>query len=244
MASESITQPQPQPKLVDLYNTIEDKFKSTAFGPDKWYILLLASIVGGGQPLTAKDLYLHLISQKDCQDPPSRQRLIRRLRETLVKSIAIVGVPKPIEAILSINAVEQAQDKDHTFTREHWKSGPENIQNGYDWMGKVYSRNLEAQRAIFKDHLDFRWLSDEITYGLYLSDRQVLDDIETELVVLGGIMIQNLPSETWWHIRGSRRVGMSKADVQVVWDCIQLVATFCGLKLDRVPTVGEVESDV
>ena len=37
------------------------------------------------------------------------------------------------------------------------------------------------------------WLSTEITYGLYLSDHSILDAVDTELVVLGGIMMQNLP---------------------------------------------------
>lgn len=64
------------------------------------------------------------------------------------------------------------------------------------------------------------WISRNITYGLYLSDRTVLNDIETELVVLSGIMIQNLPRETRWHIRGSRRIGIEKADLEAVCECV------------------------
>jgi hypothetical protein len=51
------------------------------------------------------------------------------------------------------------------------------------------------------------WLSVEITYGLYLSDHSILDAVDTELVVLGGIMMQDLPRETGWHLRGTRRIG-------------------------------------
>jgi hypothetical protein len=64
------------------------------------------------------------------------------------------------------------------------------------------------------------WISSEITYGLYLSDHSILNGIETELVVLSGIMIQNLKSETAWHLRGSRRVGMSMEDVEMVQQCV------------------------
>ncbi|KAE8164093.1 hypothetical protein BDV40DRAFT_287233 [Aspergillus tamarii] len=32
------------------------------------------------------------------------------------------------------------------------------------------------------------------------------------------IMIQNLRKETHWHIRGMRRIGVSKEDTQVLWD--------------------------
>ena len=66
------------------------------------------------------------------------------------------------------------------------------------------------------------WISRNITYGLYLSDHTILDDIETELVVLAGIMIQNLHHETAWHLRGSRRVGMGAEDVEAVQQCVSV----------------------
>ena len=64
------------------------------------------------------------------------------------------------------------------------------------------------------------WISANITYGLYLSDRQILDDIDTEMVVLSGIMIQNLKRETGWHLRGTRRVGVSYEDVETIQQCV------------------------
>jgi hypothetical protein len=69
------------------------------------------------------------------------------------------------------------------------------------------------------DHLD--WTSKQITYGLYLSDHSILDDIETELTVLSGIMIQNLPRETAWHLRGTRRIGVSIEDVETLQQCVR-----------------------
>lgn len=42
---------------------------------------------------------------------------MRRLRESLVKSVSIVGVPKPLEAIHQISAVERPEDKDYSFSR-------------------------------------------------------------------------------------------------------------------------------
>lgn len=110
------------------------------------------------------------------------------------------------------------------------------------------------------------WLSIEITYGLYLSDHSILDGVETELVVLSGIMIQNLPRETGWHLRGTRRIGVSHEDVETIQQCvsfvptqslvirflladvsvgkIEKVAAFCGLQLTRVPRVKDIEHEV
>ncbi|KAB8240819.1 hypothetical protein BDV35DRAFT_385515 [Aspergillus flavus] len=58
------------------------------------------------------------------------------------------------------------------------------------------------------------------------------------------IMIQNLRKETHWHIGGTRRIGVSKEDTQVLWECIQRVARIFDLKMNKVPTVDAVEYDV
>ena len=108
------------------------------------------------------------------------------------------------------------------------------------------------------------WLSVEITYGLYLSDHTILDAVDTELIVLSGIMIQNLKTETGWHLRGTRRIGVSHDDVETIQQCvskcyipssfrsaadcksakIEKVAAFCGLRLTRVPRVKDIEHEV
>lgn len=71
-------------------------------------------------------------------------------------------------------------------------------------------------------HKDFMWVSEEITYGLYLSDHSILGPVETELVVLSGIMMQNMPRETGWHLRGTRRIGVSIEDTEKVQQCVSV----------------------
>ena len=70
-------------------------------------------------------------------------------------------------------------------------------------------------------------LSIEITYGYYLSDHSILDGIDTELVVLSGIMMQNAKRETGWHLRGIRRVGVSHDDVEIIQDEVLFRAGMC-----------------
>ncbi|KAM6536032.1 hypothetical protein FALCPG4_005553 [Fusarium falciforme] len=232
------------PAISEVLPRIETSFQQTSLGKDRWYVIALAAIAGSTDPLLAKELYLYLISKPEFSTPDQRRALVRRLREVLVMSISIVGVCKPIEAILAINECEREEDKDHSATREGWQCDGDNLKRGMGWMEKVYTRNTENTMWLFRDHKDFEWISRNITYGLYLSDRQVLDDVDTEMVVLSGIMIQNLGKETHWHIRGTRRIGVAKGDVQVVCDAVRMIAGLLGIALDRVPEVEDVESDV
>jgi hypothetical protein len=233
-----------QPRYRQLFTELENRFKTTSLGNDKWYILAISTLAASPDPERADQLYLHLTQQADYATSTARQALIRRLREALVKSVPIVGVCKPIEAILAISEVERDEDKDFTFTREGWQCDKANHERGTGWLQKLYARNTTGTLDLFSAHKDFSWLSKEITYGLFLSDRQVLDDLDTQLVVLPGIMSQNLPKETHWHIRGTRRIGVPREEVQVIWDCVQLVAQFFDVKLHKVPTVEAVEYDV
>ncbi|KAB8077733.1 hypothetical protein BDV29DRAFT_188445 [Aspergillus leporis] len=210
----------------------------------KWYILAIATLVASPDPERCDQLYLHLISQKPYSTPQARQALIRRLREALFKSIIIVGVCKPIEAILAISKCEREEDKDYTATRENWACDQANHDRGTAWLEKLYARNAAGTLDSFQAHRDFGWLSTEITYGSFLLDRGVLDDLDTQLIVLPAIMSQNLRTETHWHIRGTRRLGVGMGDVRVLWECVQRVADFSGVILDKVPTVEEVEMDV
>jgi len=230
--------------IYDVFARVEDNFSKTELGPSRWYIATTAALVGGNDPDLCANLYTYLLTKPEFSTPPQRQALVRRLREALVKSVSIIGVCKPLEAIMAINRCERDEDKDRSATREGWQCDEANRQRGQDWLGTLYTRDASQTLGLFDDHRDFQWITERITYGLYLSDRQVLDDVETEMVVLPGIMIQNLRTETHWHIRGTRRLGVSAHDVKLVWDSVQSIAEYLGLRLNRVPTVEQVEGDV
>lgn len=242
--STSNPQPTIRPDLHNLFTSLEQSFSQSGLGSSRWYLLALATLVGGTEPLFADQLYLHLVQKPEYQTPSSRQALVRRMREALVKLVSIIGVCKPLEAIIAISKVEKEEDRDYTFTRDGWQADQANHDRGVGWLQKIYKGNLEDTLDLFNAHQDFRWISTEITYGLYLSDRKILDDWDTEVVVLAGIAIQNLALETHWHVRGSRRIGFSMEDVKAVLEGVRRVGDFTGVKLDRLPSVEEVEKDV
>ena len=79
--------------------------------------LQISALTGGGQPEFVGDLYKHLVQQPQFSTSESRQKLVRRLREALVKCVSIVGVCKPIEAIFQIAEAERPEDRDYSFSR-------------------------------------------------------------------------------------------------------------------------------
>lgn len=230
-------------EAIALFESIEKKFPHKTVGNDTWYMVVLSAIVGV-EPEHTANLYTYLINKPEFSTSESRQALIRRLREALVKNVSIQGVCKPLEALFSISKIEKPEDKDYSFSRENWQAGPENRARGEKWLNTIYQSNLSTVTNQFAAHKDFDFISRQITYGFYLSDHSILTPIETELVTLSGIMIQNLPLETAWHLRGTRRVGISKEDVEQIQHCVEMVAAFGGTRLHRVPRVADIENEV
>ncbi|KAJ4374579.1 hypothetical protein N0V86_007448 [Didymella sp. IMI 355093] len=210
-----------------MFEAVEALFPSTSLGDDKWYILTLAAMVGGGQPGFAPLLYKELIKRPEHQNPDQRQALMRRIRETLFKLIVIIGVCKPLEAIFDIDAITRPEDKDYTFSREGWQCDEANAKRGFEWQNRLYQQDQGAIDNVLASQRDFDWTSKQITYGLYLSDHSILNDVETEITVLSGIMIQNLPRETGWHLRGTRRIGVSLEDTENLQQCRNSADSAC-----------------
>lgn len=120
----SAAPPAADPTLGQLFAAIENRFQTTSLGEERWYVLAIACLATGPDPESASQLYLHLIGQSRYSTSTARQALVRRLREALLKSVCVIGVCKPIEAILAISQVEREEDRDYTCTRDNCKPLP------------------------------------------------------------------------------------------------------------------------
>ncbi|KAH8598285.1 hypothetical protein B0O99DRAFT_58431 [Bisporella sp. PMI_857] len=228
---------------VALFEALEFKFPHRTLGNDKWYLVALSALVAVNHDHIAT-LYKYLINKAEYSTSDSRKTLIRRIREALVENISIQGVCKPLEALFGIIQIEREEDKDYSFSRENWSLNPETHKRGKDWLETIYKDSINQIDATLAAHRDIKLINYDITYGFYLSDMSILDPVETELVVLTGIMIQNMGRLTAWHLRGMRRVGVSKEDTETVHQCIEMVAKFGGIALDKVPRVEAIEHEI
>ncbi|KAH7044598.1 hypothetical protein B0J12DRAFT_742413 [Macrophomina phaseolina] len=120
----------------------------------------------------------------------------------------------------------------------------------------LYRQHLPAIMATWGSHeADFRWLEESVIYGVFLSNHTVLSDLETSLVTASGIMVQGLKGPSLWHLRGLRRLGASRADVEAVVRVVAECVKWAGGRVKGatgedgeaeawVSWVGEVESEV
>lgn len=227
-----------------LFREIEAKFDASNIPTDKWYLTTLGAIIASAEPCMAGQLYLYLVNEPPYSTPDECKALTLRFHEAILKSVALLGIPKPAEATIAIANIEPEDHEQLPFSREGWQCDEANHQRGMSWLQKIYGQNTPALLDLFKKHRDFGSALCDIAYGLCLSDRQILDDMDTEIVVLPAVMGQNLPRMTYWHMRGCRRVGVSKEDVEMLCECVHAVAHACGTALDRVRDIQIDEDEI
>ncbi|OAL46615.1 hypothetical protein IQ07DRAFT_590724 [Pyrenochaeta sp. DS3sAY3a] len=230
--------------FVEHFKLIEELYAKTALGEEQWYLIVLSVFTSLGKCDLVADLYTYLVALPQYSTPTERQDLMKRLREALVKITSVIGVARPLEAIININNVTAPEDRDYSFSREDWKSGAENVKRGEAWLRKLYSEHFDSTMTIFDAQKDFGWISSEITYGLYLSDHRILDGVETELCVLSGLFCQGLPRMVGWHLRACRRIGLSSEDCEIIQQCIEASVEFLGVEIKGMPRVKDIEHEV
>lgn len=107
-----------EPRCYGLFREIEAYFKASQIPSDKWYLTALSALSATPKPHLADQLYLYLTSQDAYSTADARRTLIQRMRETLFKEIALVGLPRPTEALISISRVEPESEEEQSFTRD------------------------------------------------------------------------------------------------------------------------------
>ncbi|KAI9678249.1 MAG: hypothetical protein M1817_006194 [Caeruleum heppii] len=207
----------------DLFDSIRATFPST-LRDNCWYLTTASALVAVHRPDVLTDLYLYMIALPEYQTSEERLRLSARLRELLVKEWTLVGIPLVIQALVALAKVEAKEDVDERHSRHN--------------LDPILSA-LGAHRPAIE------WLEETIIYGLFLADPTILDPIETQMVVLPAIMCQGLRGPTMWHIRGTRRLGIAKEDLEGVQSVVERVARWAAWRgVEDWIRVGEVEGEV
>ncbi|KAL1641796.1 hypothetical protein SLS58_005836 [Diplodia intermedia] len=127
---------------------------------------------------------------------------------------------------------------------------------GATHLHRLYRQHLPAIARTWASHeADFRWLEESVIYGLFLSDHAVLSALDTSLVTASAILAQGLKPPSLWHLRGLRRLGLARHDVEAVVRVVGECAVWAGGRaggvrgeVDEVAEwvgwVGEVEGEV
>ncbi|GAA6059306.1 hypothetical protein JCM10212_005886 [Sporobolomyces blumeae] len=198
-----------------------------------------------------------------------RRFAVRLVKESLVKSAVLVGVPKAIETLLELGRVVDEADRSTAFVRSDLDRGEaswrERQRSGRRGLETVYQGDIDGIFDMMRTGGldDVRFFSESITYGTFLTPFQrepvatgrsdsprafrSSDPFTTHprllsLVTLSCLVPQNTPREILWHLRGALRRGWTRDEVEAVQTGVEMVCEELGAKVEKgMPRVADVD---
>ncbi|MBW0526741.1 hypothetical protein O181_066456 [Austropuccinia psidii MF-1] len=222
-----------------------NRIRSTIKRPDLDYLLtsIASTSLGHGEAwlpvifshAIKRPLNLSLESQ-NLQNPLDQYKILvfRQMKEAIIKASILIGVPKAIEASLTLKETgSKFEVHEHTFTRKHFMdlTFQDLINKGDQGMSRVYKGDIDG---IFKymgpDLVDIQLMSRAITYGFFLSPVQPespLTPQQVQAVILSALISQRAKREIVWHLRGALRHGFDRDEIESIQSAVELVSAQC-----------------
>ncbi|KIW02592.1 uncharacterized protein PV09_06042 [Verruconis gallopava] len=173
-------------------------------------------------------------------DEEEQLRIVRRMREGLVKSAAVVGLPKTINALMALKSSTPEHLLDTTSspspslrtTDLHEATASEILLRGESFFDRVYgrvSRRVMGQmdRAGTQD----LGLIIRLLYGFLLSNTRILSAAETSFVLIAGLVPQDVNPQLKGHLKGALNNSATVPEVRAVRDVALRLCEETGMRM-------------
>lgn len=206
---------------------------------NSWFIPLIAifSTAGHFQALRALARYL--------QDNEDWNIVAPKFKESIAACFSAIGIPKTLESVYQVGEEVPLKDFGATFFRKGWMPGPENRAKALQTMRKVFGEEINPMAEEFLSEPpseveypfhDIYYYATNIVYGLSRSYGGILTLQESELFATSSLLVQKLPRESGWHLKGCQRNGVSYDELVKIRKIIGHVSLdMCGIDLSDMP---------
>ncbi|KAK7612317.1 AhpD-like protein [Phyllosticta paracitricarpa] len=166
--------------------------------------------------------------------------IIRRLREGLIKSAAVVGVPKVINALLALKSatpedlLDECPDSSPTGRRAeiYGQSFSSVWGRGQQFFEKVYGKiSRRVMGQMDRSGTEDLGLTARLMYGYILSNEKVLDAKETSFVCIAGLIPQDVNPQLKGHLRGALNNGATVEEARAVRDAVIQICQAAGMTM-------------
>ncbi|KAH7556812.1 hypothetical protein BM1_06246 [Bipolaris maydis] len=175
--------------LEEIINEFRDREKSKNITTAVWYIVAAAALASSGAGPDVVQLYQAATKQINLDD----QKIVqRRIKEAILKTSALYGVPRSLQALLPLFNSLKDEEIDHYGPR--WEAMQADAQSRTIYEKTRYEKarryfdtvwtpaGAQANRdKNFKYHPDLYLLNTQLVYEHYFSEDAILNPVETQM---------------------------------------------------------------
>ncbi|KAL9054260.1 MAG: hypothetical protein Q9206_003612 [Seirophora lacunosa] len=169
-----------------------------------WYLIAGATLSTLNRPDAIAHVFQYAIEKdKDTGTNESETSIARRMREALVKTAPIAGLPKSINALLALKEVTPESLLDHPLEYSPTKRSVDLydvptskvLQRGQHFFNRVYGKvSNRVMSRMDRSGTEDLGLTVRLLYGFILSNANVLSPVETSSVLIAGLIPQDVRS--------------------------------------------------
>ncbi|KAI9678829.1 MAG: hypothetical protein M1817_005889 [Caeruleum heppii] len=169
-------------------------------------------------------------------------RWARRMREALVKSAPIAGLPKTINALLALKTATPPSLLDlpsprspssHTLRPTHTLSTPipEVLHRGQRFFDRIYGKIAPRVMGQMENcGTEDLGIVARLMYGYVLSDIKVLSAVECSWVLIAGLIPQDVNPQLKGHLKGALNNGATVEQVHAVREVVIRICEAAGMR--------------
>ncbi|KAI9806626.1 MAG: hypothetical protein M1825_006083 [Sarcosagium campestre] len=210
-----------------------------------WYLIASVTLSSLNRPDEIPPVLHHALAHAPPGEQTPRLAIARRIREALVKSVPIGGLPKAINALNTLRANTPpdlldlpspgAQAPASCLPRRRAEleatTPAEVLMRGQLFFDAVYGKVSERVMAQMDEcGTDDLGAVARLLYGYVLSNVKLLGPLETSLVILAALVAQDVNPQLKGHLKGAMNNGATLEQVRAVVEVIVGICRRAGMR--------------
>ncbi|EHA57207.1 hypothetical protein MCOR02_004179 [Pyricularia oryzae] len=219
-----------------------------------WYFVAATTLAVLNRPDEIPTVYKHVLTHgvdhgtEGAPSPEEQLTISRRMREALVKTAAIGGLPKTINALLELkkHTPEQLVDEPLAFSptsrplEMYDVPSSQILHRGQRFFDMIYGKvSKRVMGQMDRSGTEDLGLTARLVYGYLLSNTAVLTPAETSFVLIAGLIPQDVNPQLKGHLKGALNGGATVDEVKAVRNIAMAICESAGMRmLDKCATGG------
>ncbi|CAK7212834.1 hypothetical protein SCUCBS95973_001595 [Sporothrix curviconia] len=199
---------------------------------DTWYCIAACAFAASNQGSYVADVYRAAIQSRP-GDTAHQHHVLKRIKEGLIKTSAIYGIPRVINAFRAlITALSSPEANETSSVRLHIERPADTDERGIAYMRNIFRADLDPFLQTMDTYWpDLRTLVVTTIYGYYQSDTSVLDAVTTSQLNIATLVPMDVTAEVAWHMRGVIRNNGTRAHLDYAFATALAVCEICDVRL-------------
>lgn len=201
---------------------------------DRWFFIAAAAFSVCNVPEAVPVIYNYAIDNIKDKSPEAKFDISQKMRESLLKSAALGGLPKAINSLTMLKNVTPLDLRETKLQREQAVPTAEELKEEYNrgpsFWDQVYGK--VAKRVYGQMSTSYPDLAHWALYHVYsplLSYTKILGPKDTSLVVIACLVPQDVNPQLKGHLRGALNNGATPEEIASAREMAIAISSWCGI---------------